>query len=353
MLRFDHPVIACKLAWPELKDSIAASFVGARFAYQVFGCKDDEDEWISQTVTVHGEAVRAAGGDIETAISLVTQELGRPADKPPTVFFEVHVIPATLHSSSCGIVLRLGHSIFDAIGAFQTLDLLNERIARALGSRDEVVFDWGAEVTLLAEPPPERAKVPWSSDRSNHESFVPEGHIEALRLNKTLPGVPYSHRSEPRIGTGVMKTVPEESLERLLQAARKRGCTLFSILLAVMLLTLLRTNSLEDIPEINTAFYPAPVNLRAKHLKPNLNPRDRTQWRIANVLGFETYILRNLERFVRPDMSTKNPQIVDDVGTLAQMIRDQGDRQRFCNDSIIYWADQFLQMQMWSVVIPR
>ncbi|EPQ50708.1 hypothetical protein GLOTRDRAFT_133810 [Gloeophyllum trabeum ATCC 11539] len=243
LLRSDHPTIAARFACPASEDGSPPSAADVKLAYEVPASEREVDLWLNEVVTVRTDT----GGDVDAAVALVAHDLGKAAAGPPTTLFEAHFIPGS--TSRSALVLRLGHAVFDGIGVFQALDLLNERIARVLRSPVHVSepLNWGEETARLALPTPECTKIPWSlaAEMSEDDQVMLDRLVEAINMEKVskLP----SHRIQrltqypplpdpPRravlppppgsthVGTGViMRTMPAESVQALRSAARARS----------------------------------------------------------------------------------------------------------------------------------
>ncbi|EPQ54020.1 hypothetical protein GLOTRDRAFT_121921 [Gloeophyllum trabeum ATCC 11539] len=345
LLRYDHPAIAAKWACP--KPGGASNSAEKRLAYEVPGSEGDVDVWLSDVITDRSDALGEANGDVDAAIALVRHDLGKAGTGPPTTFFEAHFVPSSSGGPACGIVLRLGHAVFDATGSFQILDSLIERIAQILRSGGHKKLNWGDEVVRLAEPFPDIAKVPWSLDsmKSREDRFMLDKLAETVKVGENMPGVRFAHPADSLIlGTGfITRTMLADSVQALRSVARNHGCTLSSIFESASLLSLLRINYVRRMPSINTG-YMNPVDLRARHLRADTDPRNKAHWRAANSIGFAAYIVRDLQRFVHPgDICLGPEQLLQDLWVLAKETQAQVEENREVMDRAAFWVHEFLE----------
>lgn len=342
-LRFEHPTIAAKFAWPKLEPDTFPVADNARFVYEVPASDKDVEGWLSQVVVTRMDAAEAARGDVDSAVRFVSHDLGRVAYGPQTTLFEMHFIPVW-QGSSCGVVFRLGHALFDGIGSFQFLDMLNARIAQLLKMPVREEFAWGEEVARLTGAVPDRARVPWSPDKIDDDKVMLDKLQEALVIQKSLRGLGVPSPLGPPSSTGVvLRTMPPDSLGRLSAAARNHGCTVFSVLLAANILSLLRLRPPSDPNNSDIAIYPSAVDLRARNLRDGASPRG-----VSNTIGFHVYIVRNLGRFVHDrskiDASGETRTLLDDLWTLGREVRKQVDEQRRYMDRIGFWGNELMEV---------
>ena len=178
-LRFEHPTIASRYAWPVIRSGRPFGPEEGRFAYEVPHSECDVQLWLSEVVFDRSDAL-AGSVNIEGAISSVRRELGTALASPPHTMFQLHHVPSLTESH--GIILRLAHTLFDGIGAFQVVDLFIAKLAQFLasGSTPELPLAWGEEVSRLAGPVPDRSKVPWSEEKMEQDGDMMKKLHEAL-----------------------------------------------------------------------------------------------------------------------------------------------------------------------------
>ena len=175
-LRFDHPSIASKHGWsaqpPKPEHAI--------FAYEVPTSEIDMDDWLSTVVLDKTDVLKALNGDLQKAIDAITYELGKPvpADRP---VFLLHYIPTLAPDGQHALVFYFAHTIFDAIGTFQIMELCAIKIAEALekgGRRDPL--PWGEEVSRLPIALVESARVPRTTEKTPEDVAVIQQYKDLL-----------------------------------------------------------------------------------------------------------------------------------------------------------------------------
>ena len=175
-LRFDHPTIATQCAWPDLNVPSAKplDLRDGRLAYQVPKGESEVEEWLSQVVIDREADLHACHLDLEQAIDLVRRDLGKPLQEPRADTFQLHFIPSSSAERNCGIVLQLGHVVFDSIAAFQLMNLLVSKIAEIIDAKSDMAMDfaWGEEVKRLAKPFPDRGMIPWSAEKRDEDEYM-------------------------------------------------------------------------------------------------------------------------------------------------------------------------------------
>ena len=174
-LRFDHPAIASRHGWSAQPPAPEH----AVFAYEVPGSESDIDAWLSQVVFDRTDVLLASNGDIEKAIETLTYDLGKPYLFGIPLFV-VHYIPAALPDGQHGLIFFFNHSIFDAIGCFQIMDLCISNIADSLaagGKRSSL--PWGEEISRLPPALIESVRIPHTAAK------LPEDEIMIQKIKNS------------------------------------------------------------------------------------------------------------------------------------------------------------------------
>lgn len=342
-LRFEHPTIAATFAWPALEPSALPKPEDGRLVYEVPASEDDVERWLSEVVLSRADAAEAAPGDVGTAVQLVSRDLGRAASGPQATLFEVHFVPG-LRGSRCGLVFRLGHALFDGIGSFHFLEMFNAKIAGLLGSLERRDFEWGAEVVRLTGAIPDRARVPWSTERAEGDTAMLDKVREALTVPKTLQGLTIPRPIGQPSTTGVLlRIIPPESLVRLCAAARERGCTIFNVLVSAMLLALLRLHPPESTHAVDAPIPSSAVDLRVKNFRAGVDPRG-----VGSAIGLHAYVARDLGRFVHVHSGlggeAAEGRLLEDLWTLGREIRGQVNEQQRYMDRVGVWGEEAMEI---------
>ena len=169
-LRFSHPSIASKVAWPPGPPNVAE----AKFAYESPASEEQVTSWLDSVVYVHSGSAGQAGDtkDVETLLSALRIDLGRVdvarTDDQLKLF---HVVPCAQKPQVHGVMLYLRHALFDGMAAWEVMDCWLQELSQVSGtSPDPVIlpFEWGTEVSRLARSVADRTSRPWSpSDLHN------------------------------------------------------------------------------------------------------------------------------------------------------------------------------------------
>jgi len=253
--------------------------------------------------------------------------------------FQLHHI---LSPGRHAIIFRLGHSLFDAIGAFQLMHLFIAQLAQILPieSIPMSALAWGEEVSRLAGPVPDRSKVPWSEEKTEQDGEMTKKFYEALGFAQKSHGIHVPNTTASPSTTGVfLRSFSTDALSSLLSAARQHGCTIFNILLAAEILAILRVNPPTRKDEISIPIFPSPFNLRTNHLRKK--PFEKANWDVAGAIACNILIARDLGQFSVND-THDNKKLVDDVFTLAREIRAQIDEQRKYMDRASFWVHEMM-----------
>ncbi|KZT29979.1 hypothetical protein NEOLEDRAFT_491534 [Neolentinus lepideus HHB14362 ss-1] len=198
ILRFEHPTIAAKCAFPKLEEGAVPQSSDGFLAYEVPASEEDVDHWLNEVVIVHTDATREHG-DIQTALTIITRELGGVGRKRSTALFELHFIPGLAGDHTCGVLLRVGHALCDGIGCFLLLDMLNAKIASLMSDaqRAQQELPWGEEVARLTGAVPDRVKVPWAPEKIQEDEVMLGKLREAITIPKHSDVGTYSGRPPP------------------------------------------------------------------------------------------------------------------------------------------------------------
>lgn len=181
-LRFDHPAVANEHAW----SGPPPAAEHAVFAYEVPGSESDIDAWLSRVVFDGAKYLAASNGDIGKAIDTLTYDLVKPeASQGP--FFLVHYTPAASPDGQHGLVFSFDHSVFDAVGCFQVMDLCVSRIADSLATGGERnSLPWGEETSRLPPAHADAARIPCTADKT------PEDETMIQQVKDVVQSLPVS-----------------------------------------------------------------------------------------------------------------------------------------------------------------
>ncbi|KAE9396112.1 hypothetical protein BT96DRAFT_977647 [Gymnopus androsaceus JB14] len=308
-LRFDHPAMASQVG------SMAENSTPV-FVYQAPDSESDIDEWLSRVVIDKTNVLLESGGDIDKVIETLTYELGTPLARP---LFLVHYIPATSSDEKHALVFYLNHSVFDAIGSFQIMDLCVSRIAESLatgGTRN--YLPWGEETSRLPPAHSVSAKIPYNAEKTPEDEIMVQRAKRCMEAMLTSHKLPIPHPHSPPSGTGLFTRIASADLVTSLRnAARAHGCTVFSVLWAAMVLSSIRIRSPDPsaTKNITLPFIPSPVDLRYLACDDRY---DRSQWKVRLSMGFHAYIAEDLARF----------RLAEDFWVLAKEAREQTQEQQ-------------------------
>jgi hypothetical protein len=185
-LRFEHPAIASRYAWPDLTAGKQVSPEEGRFAYEVPRSERDVELWLEEVTIDRSDALATADNSLDSAIASVRRDLGKTSTMPPASMFQLHYIASASSAGSHAIIFRLGHTLFDGMGAFQIMDLFLGKLAQFLapGSNPAAHLAWGEEVSRLVGPVPDRSKVPWSEEKIEQDGDMIKKLYEALELTQ-------------------------------------------------------------------------------------------------------------------------------------------------------------------------
>lgn len=180
LLRFEHPVIACRIAYREPDASQPMSGPEARLVYAVPASEAELDDWLDETVIDETNALEEAGGDVANAVARVRREIGKAQNAYIPNQLNLHCIPASVGKEGA-LVLRVSHVLFDALGAFEFLNKIAGKISSVLHaewSRDVLV--WGEEVKRLVQPAVEYTRVPWAPEEPGQNEIMPKKLFDAM-----------------------------------------------------------------------------------------------------------------------------------------------------------------------------
>ncbi len=175
-LRFDHPAIASEFGWSAQPPAPEH----AVFAYEVPDSESDIDTWLSKVVFDRTSVLLASNGDMKKAVETITYDLGNP-DSNGGLIFILQYIPAPSHNGQHSLVFFLNHSVFDAIGAFQIMDLCLSKIADSLatgGKRRPLL--WGEETSRLPPALAESARMPSTADKMPEDEVIIQNIKDSL-----------------------------------------------------------------------------------------------------------------------------------------------------------------------------
>ncbi|PSR74923.1 hypothetical protein PHLCEN_2v9457 [Hermanssonia centrifuga] len=175
-LRFDHPAIASEFGWSAQPPTPEH----AVFAYEVPGSESDIDTWLSKVVFDRTSVLLASNGDMDKAVETITYDLGKP-DLNGGPVFVLHYIPAASPDGQHSLVFFLNHSVFDAIGAFQIMDLCLSKIADLLATgAQRRPLPWGEETLRLPPALVESARIPCTAVKTPEDEAIIQNVKDSL-----------------------------------------------------------------------------------------------------------------------------------------------------------------------------
>ncbi|KAJ7452134.1 hypothetical protein B0H11DRAFT_2288802 [Mycena galericulata] len=332
-LRFDHPAIASEHGW----SGSPPAAEHAVFAYQVPSSESDIDSWLSQVVTDATHILEASNGDIGKAIDTLTYNLVKP--DAPDGFFFVHYIPAASPDGQHGLVFSFSHAVFDAVGCFQLMDMCASRIADSLATGGRrISLPWGEETSRLPPALADCARIPRTAEKLYEDEFMIQNVRDVVQSYPTTHTLPAPRTQSSPSPAGVFtRIVPTDVLETLRTTAREHGCTIFSFMLAATSLSSVRVRSPEDTTNLTLPYLYSPVDTRSLACE---DPYDRSQWAVRLSMGFNSYVTRDLGRFVRNGDSSR--QLPEDVWVLAKEVRKKTEEQKKHMERMPVWLDDVL-----------
>ncbi|KDQ51804.1 hypothetical protein JAAARDRAFT_62324 [Jaapia argillacea MUCL 33604] len=334
-LRFDHPAIASKHGWstqPHMPEH-------AVFAYEVPGTESAIDTWLSEVVLDRTDVLLASDGDVEKAVETITYDLGKPGSSVEPLFL-LNYIPAASPNGHYGLVFLFSHAVFDAVGCFQIMDLCVSRIADSLATGGRrTPLAWGEETSRLPPALVESARIPYTADKVPEDEFMIQKVKEALQSFPNIHKIPISHPQASSTATGLLTRIASpDLLTKLRTAARAHGCTIYTVLLASMALTSIRLWPPDDTTNVTLPSLYSPVDIRSLACGDRL---DKSQWKVRLSLGFNTYVARDLGRFVGPS-NDGGGDLNQDVWVLAKELRAQVEEQKKYTERMAVWIDGML-----------
>lgn len=163
-LRFRHPAVASRLAWPNVAHpGPYPDPYSARLVYEAVGDAEVE-KWVDEVVIDRTAVLDQGDGTLQSAVDIVLREVGQESSSPHTTLFNVYLVAGS--GSDAALVIRGAHALFDAIGLLKCMDRLVAEISRSLGAENSIsqTLSWGDEVSRLVGSAVDYMKVPWSPE---------------------------------------------------------------------------------------------------------------------------------------------------------------------------------------------
>ena len=184
LLRFEHPVIAYRLAHLQPPPGSPSPFGEPRLVYEIPASERDIDTWLSDIVVDRSDTLETVGGDMASAIATVRRQAAGaiPTYRPSQL--DVHCIISS-DGRNVGLVVRFGHIAFDGIGAFSFLDTIIRKFAEMITDYQtpRPPCSWGEEVARLAPSVVDNLRIPWIADGPKAETLVGKRVYESLERN--------------------------------------------------------------------------------------------------------------------------------------------------------------------------
>lgn len=180
-LRFEHPVVACRITYGKPDASQPISGPEARLIYVAPTSEADIEDWLDEIVVDETDALVEAGGNVADAVAHVRREIGKLQKAYIPSQLDVHCIPASERSEGA-IVLRLSHVLYDGLGAFEFMNKIVGQISRTLGADGQMPKElpWGEELKRLVKPTVEYARVPWTSEETGQDAIMPQKLFDVM-----------------------------------------------------------------------------------------------------------------------------------------------------------------------------
>ena len=162
LLRFEHPIIATRLACGKPPPGSPSPFGQPKLVYEAPASEDIVEAWLN-AIVIDRSDVLTKSGDLESAVALIRRELGAALPVYLPSQLDVHYILEE-DGRALTLLLRFGHASFDGIGSFVFLDVIIRKIAEVVGSdtTQQLALPWGEEVGRLAPCAVDNVKIPWT-----------------------------------------------------------------------------------------------------------------------------------------------------------------------------------------------
>lgn len=256
------------------------------------------------------------------AINVLSSELSHAqALRTKDLLKLYHLTPSATAPDAHGFLMYMGHSLFDAIAAWQALDCFLHELGIILsrcsnGEPAEAALEWGQEHARLARPVSDRVSKPWTpADLDIDWPMV-------KRLNKVLShpstdyGLPANYNAKAGASGCIVRSFKPTTTEGLIRAARRHACKLYSLQWASVLIANLRMNSPDPGADVNVSFPFCPINLR-----PCISTLGRAE--LVSALGFIALEALDLGRFRGAAVGRNDEELLEAVWTLAREIQAQ------------------------------